>query len=453
MKNFLLGWLLLVCHVSFSQTLSDTIDDYITPYVITGDFSGCVTISKENTIIYNQCFGKANHAFNIDNTLRTKFKIGSISKQFTATAILLLEEKGLLKTEDKLSKYFPSFRNVQDISIQQLLNHTSGIIDIFNLPAFSALSCQKTSLGELSEIILSTEVLFAPGERYQYSNGGYAILAQIIEHLTQKSYGDFLRQNIFEPLGMASTGHNNDHEIIEQLAIGYDPSGYRDLVSTNFISNELLKGSGSLYSNTDDMLKWIRALKNRSLLTKESSEKFFTNYGNNYGYGISIYSPFGKEAFGHDGRINGYIADYLHYKEDDLSVVVLGNVQSGVADFFRRDIAAIIFDKPVQTKAKKVLPAGNYPADVERILGSYAFGPNFLVHIEKIDGLIKARANEGSYSELIPMVDGKFFSRMLYSVVEFKSDKDNQIVKMIWIDNDGNTFEGNKQKPSDDQGG
>lgn len=444
MKYLLTFFLGLGLQVTYTQSISEKIDTYVSSYVQTRDFSGCVTVSKEGSVIYENCFGQANYAFNIDNVPQTKFKIGSIAKQFTAAGILKLEEQGLLRTTDRIDRYFPDHPNAQNISIEQLLNHTSGVVDIFNLPEFSSLSCKKVGLADLTQMILNEELLFAPGEQYQYSNGGYAILAQIIEQVGQKPYGDFMNQTIFEPLEMNSTGHHKNNDIIKNLAVGYDPLGFRDLILTDYIENDLLKGSGSLYSTASDLLKWIDILKNQTFLSEASFRKLFKNYENNYGYGISVYNSFGQEVFGHDGRINGYIADYLHYKEEDVSIIILGNVQTGVADFFRRDIGAIIFNEYYQSRAKTMIHLKAYPPNEDEILGSYSFGPNFTVYIEKIDGLVKARANEGGYSELVPLKNGKYFSRMLYSFIEFKTDGKGRSEKMIWINNDGNQFEGVK---------
>lgn len=436
---------LFFCYSLFAQqTLSEKINAYALSYLNTGDFSGCIVVSKMDSIIYQNCFGKANYSFNIDNTIATKFKIGSISKQFTAAAILLLEEKGLLNTNDRLSEYFPENLNAQKITIHQLLTHTSGIPDIFSLPNFACLSAQKTPLSKFVNLILQEGLLFNPGDQYQYSNGGYAILAQIIEQVSQKSYADFIREFIMEPLKMNNSGHCSSYDIINKLAVGYDPLGYEDFIVTDFLDNNLLQGSGSLYSNTDDLIKWINTIKNRQLLSEQSYEKFLKNYGNNYGYGISVYNSFDKNVFGHDGRINGYIADYLHYIEDNISVIILGNIQTGVADFFRRDIAAIIFNKEHKSRAKTDMSAKKYPDDIAKALGTYSFGPSIKVYIEKIDGIVKAKANEGGYSELVALNDGKFFSRTLYSFIEFKKDKNDKIIKMIWTNNEGNSFDGIK---------
>lgn len=445
MKYIIISVFLLISIHAQAQDISNLVNDYTTSYVRTGDFSGCILITENSKIIFENCFGYANQSFKVPNDKSTKFKIGSVSKQFTATAILILEQEGLLKTTDTLSNYFPYNSNAERITIQQLLTHTSGITDIYNVPNFNKLSNQKKTISELSKIVLDSELEFEPGSQYQYSNGGYAILAEIIEKVSSNSYQEFLTENIFQPLNMTATGHNKINEVIPNLAVGYDPLDYDRVKITDLLDPELLKGSGSLYSTITDLNKWINSIKNKSLLTKESYDKFLNNYGNNYGFGISLYKSFEQEVYGHDGRVNGYIADYLHYDESDISIVILGNIQTGVADFFRRDIAAILFDKDYKSRAKTIPPEKEIITNKEKILGTYSFGPNFKVYVEELEGTVQARANEGGYSQLILLQDKRFFSRTLYSYIEFIEDDQGKIIKMRWTNNDGNSFEGLKE--------
>ncbi|NER11762.1 CubicO group peptidase, beta-lactamase class C family [Muriicola jejuensis] len=428
-----------------AQDISKLVNDYTNSYVKTGDFSGCILITKNENILFEGCFGFANQSFQVPNEINTKFKIGSVSKQFTAAAILILEQQGLLKTTDTLSKFFPNHANAERITIHQLLTHTSGITDIYNVPDFNKLSIQKKIISDLTKLVLDSELQFEPGTQYQYSNGGYAILAEVIEKVSGSAYQDYLNEHILQPLKMTATGHNRYNDVIPNLAIGYDPSEYSNVKITDFLDPELLKGSGSLYSTVQDLQLWIESIKNRSLMNKESFEKLLKNYGNNYGYGISLYKSFEEPVFGHDGRVNGYIADYLHYIESDITVIILGNIQTGVADFFRTDIAAIIFKKEYKSRAKRIPPADDAKIDKQKIIGTYAFGPNFKVYVEEIEGSIQARANEGGYSELILLEDKRFFSRTLYSYIEFKEDDQGKTNKMVWTNNDGNSFEGLKE--------
>ncbi|GGD51542.1 serine hydrolase domain-containing protein [Muriicola marianensis] len=425
------------------QDLGKKVGSYVQTYVDTGDFSGCILITKHGNTLYKDCFGQANFSFSIPNTPNTKFKIGSVSKQFTAAAILRLEEEGKLRTDDLVSRFYPAHPHASEITLEQLLTHTSGVTDIYNIPEFNTLSCQNISISEVVRLVLNTDLDFDPGSQYRYSNGGYAVLAGIIEVVSGMSYSEYLKQFLFDPLEMTATAHAAGDEVVSGLATGYEPKGYDGLKITPYISPEVLKGSGSLHSTIGDLQRWVESIETRKLLRNDSYEKFLKNYGHNYGLGISVYTSKDQQVFGHDGRVNGFIADYLHYRESGVTIIILGNVQTGVADFFRSDIASIVFDLEYKSRAK-TSPLSEDILDPKPFLGTYAFGPNFKVHIEYFDDSLQARANEGGYSELIPLADGRFFSRTLYSYIDFLKDDEGDVSKMLWINNDGNSFEGVK---------
>ncbi len=428
----------------YGQSLADKLDGYIESYVITGDFSGCVLIEEKGGILYNQCFGLADHTFGIPNTPETKFKIGSVAKQFTAAAILLLEEAGRLSLADTLANLLPGLPNAEKVTVLHLLTHTSGIPDIFTIPGFQDFHCGAKNIGDLSLILLESGFDFPPGTRYQYSNGGYAVLAHLIEEISGDKYEDFLEEHIFSPLGMSTTGHATVSQVVPKMASGYDPAGYSGVKHAAFINPELLKGSGSLHSTSGDLHIWVRSILNKSLLSENSYRKLMKNYGHNYGLGISVYKSFDYNIFGHDGRINGYITDYLHYVEPEVTITVIGNTQTGVADFFRRDIAAILLGRDYKSRAK-TLPEMPYTRqEITTYVGTYSFGPQFNVYVDFLEGRLQARANEGGYTEVLRLDDGKFFSRTLYAGIEFIIE-DDLVTGMVWTNNDGNSFSGTKK--------
>ncbi len=426
------------------QDLGKKVGSYAQTYVDTGDFSGCILITRQGDTLYQECFGKADFSFSIPNTPETKFKIGSVSKQFTAVAILRLEEEGKLSLQDPVSRFYPVYPHASKFTLEQLLTHTSGVSDIYNIPDFNTLSCQNTSISEVVQLVLNMDLNFEPGSQYQYSNGGYAVLAGIIEMASGMSYEKYLKKSLFEPLGMSVTGHAAGDEVVPRLATGYDAKGYDGLKITPYLSPEVLKGSGSLHCTVGDLQLWIQSIETRALLKNESYDKFLKNYGHNYGLGISVYTSMDQQVFGHDGRVNGFIADYLHYRESGITIIILGNVQTGVADFFRSDIASIVFGKDYRSRAKTSPPSKDN-LDPNPFLGTYAFGPSFKVYIDYFDDSLQARANEGGYSELIPLEDGRFFNRTLYSYIDFQKNEKGVISKMLWINNDGNSFEGLKE--------
>ncbi len=438
---------LLFCSTILAQSIPQKITTYLQSYVDNNDFTGCVLITESNDTLYEQCFGYADIAFKIPNSTVTRFKIGSISKQFTAVAILKLEEAGKLSVDDHLSDHLEVPDTYKEITIHQLLTHQSGTKDIFSISDFSHLSTSQATLDELVTAILSEPLNFEAGSEYEYSNGGYAILAKIIEEVSGESFRDYLKNALFNELELTNTGHFNSSKIVENLAEGYDPDGLFSLQDAQYIANTVLTGSGSLYSTNRDLKKWINALNTHDFLSDESREKLFTNHINNYGYGISLYTSFGRSVFGHDGRISGYIADYLHYSDEDITVIITGNVQTGVADYLRRDLAAILFGEEYESWSHTFSQYDRVNSNLSDLVGSYSFGPNFIVNVIVRDNKLLAQANEGGFAELVPVDSQTFFTRTLYSSIAFQEKGEDVI--MVWTNNDGNSFNGVKIKSTD----
>lgn len=248
-------WLILCISVGslscFAQ--KEAFDAYLKAYAQRGDFRGCVSILEKKDTVYQRCFGRADESRMIPNQPRTALMIGSISKQFTAAAILRLQEEGRLTLSDSLEQFFRDIPVPEGITIQHLLIHRSGIPDLFNLQELDNLSDAGAGIDKVARKLLSREPGFPPGTQYQYSNGGYAVLAAIIEQVSGLDYGAFLYESVFEPLEMKHTGHPLDPVLVPNLAVGYDPAGASSLKTAPLLSTEVLKGSGSLYSTVDDL--------------------------------------------------------------------------------------------------------------------------------------------------------------------------------------------------------
>ena len=211
------------------------------------------------------------------NDLNTVFHIGSLSKSFTAAAILLLEQRGLLTTEDPLSKYIPDYPLGNKITIHHVLSHTSGITEINDLPEYVTASLQQQTPATSIELFKNKPLEFLPGESYQYSNSNYAILAFIIEQLSKKSFGVFMKENIFSPLGMDHTIHRaNMGQVINKLAEGYVADGNFGLLKAPYLDWSSKTGSGSVVSTVNDLEKWNAALLGTAMpltICKLSSRK------------------------------------------------------------------------------------------------------------------------------------------------------------------------------------
>ena len=411
--------------------LAAEINRIVTPYIVAGDFMGVVAVQRDGEAPLIVPYGLASVELSVPHRATDIFMIGSVSKQFTAVAILLLEQEGMLKTSDTVSRYLPDLGHGEQITIEQLLTHTSGVADIYSLESFGETAGRegtfKAIIGELGR----TELSHRPGSAYVYSNGGYALLAAIIERASAISYGGYLARQIFDPLGMTSTSHDKQGPAVEKRVPGYDPWGRDGLTSVAPTSAAYTTGSGSLWSSAADLLIWTSALHGGRLLTAASYEKLTRDYGHGYGYGVSVFKRFERDVVGHDGRLAGYASDVARYLEDRITVVVLSNVQSVARDEIRRSVAAAVFGESFAMPEKQMFLDQQQHA-LDELVGVYSFGPGFEVSVSESDGRLLARANEGGYSELVPSSDEEWFSRMLYATVRFGRDEAGLIDRLIW---------------------
>ena len=418
-----------------SASLNAQLDALVAPYVEAGDFSGVIGVQRDGEPPILRAYGLASIELATPHTDAGVFMIGSVSKQFTAAAILLLEEDGLLATSDRVSTHLPAFPHGDDITIEQLVTHTSGVADIYSLPRFGETGGHAGTFDEVIRGLGEMPLTHTPGSAFVYSNGGYALLAAIIETVSGMSYGAFLDQRIFTPLGMIDSAHDHPGPAVAHRVPGYDPWGAFDRMAVKPTATTYTAGAGSLWSSARDLLRWTEALHTGQVLSDSSYAKLTHDYGSGYGYGVSVFRRFGRATVGHDGRIAGYASDLARYVDDHVTVVVLSNVQSVARDEIRRWVAGAVFGESYTVPRQRVAPEPPTPP-VSEFVGTYAFGPSFAVSVTAPEGRLLARANEGGSSELIPITDGVWFSRMLYTSVGFGRDETGAVDRLIWGLND-----------------
>ena len=314
------------------KKIEKQMDEYMEKYLSLYPFSGSVAAIYKGEIVFNKAYGLASIELDVPNTPQTKHKIWSVTKQFTAAAILILEERGLLKVEDSLKRYFPDCVTLDErITIHHLLTHTSGLFDMSEIQhnSFHVLP-QKTAdlLNRFSEAPLD----FEPGTKYNYSNTGYWFLGQLIERISGMSYAGFMQDHIFVPLGMHNTGVDMVLPIVKGLATGYYVS-HNDFIRCNYVNMDLVSPAGGMYSTAEDLLKWHTALMGDKLLSRESIDKMNTNHMNNYGYGVEVSEVAGKRIVDHGGGYEGFMAGFVRRLDDDFASAVINNYGCGDADY------------------------------------------------------------------------------------------------------------------------
>lgn len=312
-------------------------------------FMGSVLVTKAGQPLFETSYGSANVERRILNTAETKFRIASISKQFTAAAILLLEERGLVNIDHLLSEFLPDTAPAwNSVTIRHLLNHTSGVPNYERLDGYKSLLVNGYTPERLLAMLKGRELDFQPGSKYAYSNSGYFLLGRAIETVSRQTYAQFLKENLFDPLGMADTGVDDGTPKSDDFAVGYQRSS--DLEVAPYFDINMFLGSGSLYSTTHDLARWTWSLRNGSVLSSASLEKMRTPALNNYGLGVSIDSEGGRTRIWHTGSLDGFNTALAFYPESQVVVVGLSNLaDTGVRDI-SRELAALAHGERTVTR-------------------------------------------------------------------------------------------------------
>lgn len=243
----------------------------------TGDrFMGNVLVAKEGAVLFARSYGWANVEWKVPHTPASKFRIGSVTKQFTAAAILLLEERGRLKLADPVSKFIPDAPEAwKQVTLFHLLTHISGIPSFTDGPEYMTWKLSPEGPAQTFAHIRDKPLEFPAGEKHKYSNSGYVLLGWIVEKVSGQSYEAFLRENIFTPLGMNESGYDSNTALVPQRASGYVP-GPTGLSNAPYVDMHVPHGAGALYSTTGDLLSWTQGLFGGKLLAADSLEKMTT---------------------------------------------------------------------------------------------------------------------------------------------------------------------------------
>jgi CubicO group peptidase (beta-lactamase class C family) len=288
-------------------------------------FMGSVLVAKDGHVILSRGYGFANLEWEIPNTPDTRFRLGSISKQFTAACILKLEEQGKLHVTDLVKQYLPDAPPAWDkMTIHHVLSHTAGIPNFTAFPDYRVLQVQPTTLEKTYGRFRDKPLEFEPGTSWKYSNSGYLLLSYLVEKISGQKYEEYLRQNVMGRAGMSDSGYDLNATVMRHRASGYTPA--RDgLMNAPYVDMTVPSGAGALYSTTEDLLRWEQALFGGKVLSPESLLKMTTQVRNNYGYGLMLREG-PHRTIGHGGSINGFNTQLTYFPDDKVVVVVLGNV-------------------------------------------------------------------------------------------------------------------------------
>ncbi|USK32587.1 beta-lactamase family protein [Bacillus sp. F19] len=390
------------------KNLKKRISDYMNHYAKSFPISGNVLVAIEGRIIFEECYGFSNLEHQVLNAPTTKFRIASITKQFTAALIMILNEKGLLKVEDKLAAFFPEYPEFSnEITIHHLLTHTSGIPDYYD--------CVSTFFDREDKLYLTPDQFislfknetldFEPGSDWKYSNSGYLLLGLIIERVTSKKFEEALNDYILTPLDMHSTGCDHQNSILANRAAGYIRP---EQVMENAPYVEMSKyfSDGGMYSTVRDLLKWDQALYSESVLSNETLDKIFSPNRNNYGYGWFVETQFERRRVLHAGKISGFVSLIDRYLDDKVSIFMLGNYDFINWYTISYGIAAIIFGHPHPSPLKEPYPISSKLLD--SYLGVYESTDGRRLTVTEEQKKIYFKWGDDSKFEIYPISDVSF---------------------------------------------
>ena len=292
------------------------------------NFSGSILIMRDGHTLAERSNGLANVEWHIPNTSTTRFHIASLTKQFTAAGILLLAEQGRLRLEDHISQYIENAPEAwKDVTLLQLLTHTSGIVDMTELPPEKQQLTQGGTPAEIAKRFRNQPLDFPPGTQARYSSSGFILLGMVIEKVAGGPYAAFLKKNIFDPLGMHDTGVDNGIDVVENLASGYRQQTGK-LAHADFIDMRIPFAAGDMYSTTQDLARWDEALFGGKILREESLKRMTTPGMGDYGLGLVVKDEHSEPVISHTGSIQGFRADLRYYPGRHMIVVVLSNTES-----------------------------------------------------------------------------------------------------------------------------
>jgi CubicO group peptidase (beta-lactamase class C family) len=402
-----------------------------------------VLIAKNGKILYEKGYGNANIEKAIPVSPDTKFRIGSITKQFTAASILRLQEQGKINVNDKLSQYIPDFPRGNEVTIYQLLTHTSGIHSYTNRDDFNSRIISPVSDTSLIKLIESGGFDFDPGESISYSNSGYFILGYLVSKISEKSYSNYLSDEFFKPLGMKNTGVYINTNRPANEAIGYAFEN-GNLVKPPDWDMTWAGGAGAIYSTVNDLFIWNEAVFNGKVLNAASLKMAFTQAklnngqqasGMAYGFGWMLPSYRGMKFIAHGGGLDGFLSYLLRQPEENITICVLTNASPPYQNF---DPSMISMELAEYIFWKKMAPQAVYSVDttlsadqLSLFTGKYDYGQGMILTVTLAgDHLIAQMTGQPAF-EIYSMGNNEFYWKVVEAHIKFIIDKQGTVTGAI----------------------
>ena len=421
-----------------AEQIAEKVDEYMNAATRIDGFSGTILVARDGKPIVSKGYGLANIELNVPNKPENIFRLGSVTKQFTAMAVMMLQERGKLSVSDPICKYFTDCPEAwKPITIRNLLTHTSGITNYTEFPDFAKTAILPTPTTDMIVRLEKAPLEFAPGEKFAYSNSGYFLLGTVIEKASGKPYADFLQENIFTPLGMKQTGYDDPLRIIMNRAAGYQKQAGK-VLNAPYMDMSVPYAAGSLYSTTSDLLIWDQALYTEKLVSKKSLDEMFTPFKSGYGYGWGIGKRFEHRQISHGGGIYGFATEISRFPDDRVAVIVLSNFQGAPAGNIANNLAAIVFGAAYELpKERKEITLD--PKVLGKYVGEYQIGTNIVIAISLEDGKLLGQLAGQTKFVLLPESETQFFSRDVNAQITFTLDTEGSVTGFTLHQGGGST--------------
>ena len=403
-------------------------------YVDNKQFMGSVLVARGGSTLLDKGYASADLEWDIPNSPTTKFRLGSITKQFTAAGILLLEERGKLSTDDLVKKYMPDAPAAWDkITIYNVLTHTSGIPSFTEFPDYRSSEATPTTPEKLVARFRDKPLNFQPGEKWEYSNSGYVLLGYLLEKISGERYQDFLQKNFFTPLAMHDTGYDSNSEIIPHRASGYTP-GPQGIHNAGYIDMTIPFSAGALYSTVEDLRRWENALFGGKVLSAASFTKMTTPFKQDYACALAVHTAHGHKVIEHGGGIEGFNTELAYYPDDKLTVIVLGNLNGPAVGAIAEKLAESVHGQQVvlPSERKEVPVAQDVLA---KYVGTYEVSPTFSIVVTLEDNHLMGQGTNQPKFQLYPESETKFFLKAVDAEVEFHPDATGHAASLTLFQN------------------
>ena len=401
-----------------------------------------VLVSRNGKILLRKAAGQADVENKVPVTLKTKFRIGSVTKQFAAAAILKLQEQGKLSVKDKLTKFFPDYPRGDEVTVHHLLTHTSGIKSFTSKPDFFATVNTRIKSNDMVDSFKNDPFDFDPGRKWSYNNSGYFLLGAIVEKVSGVPFGEFLKKEFFVPLKMNDTGVHDSEKELKNEALGYSAAGDEVERALNWDMSRA-GAAGNLYSTVVDLHRWNEGIFGGKVLSQASLKAAFTaaeydgkqgGSESGYGYGWALTSQRGLKSIGHGGGLNGFLSHITRFPEQKLTIAVLHNASppvpamapAGVA----RRLAELYLWREMKPREPMQAEASVEAGKLDDYVGSYNYGgPIMVVTREggRLFGQITGQPNHRIY----PKGGDEFFWKVVEARVRFERDKEGKVTHGI----------------------